>query len=193
MALRPIAEALGLAALPDYLADLIACMIATHRAGRKQSKGHTPAKIAAGLHRTESRIHSGQDGPETMQEVTDPLFGMDVETSERLAPIVADPDAPPDRKLALIAARRREIEAMAEIDARYALRVVLVAYALAQIWYWYAVDREDTARQWEFVLAILAAAGELTAGVHKNPGRLKRLRGDVEGLLRLTSQPVSPA
>jgi hypothetical protein len=36
MILRRIAEALGLDALPDHATDLLACMIATHRAGRKR-------------------------------------------------------------------------------------------------------------------------------------------------------------
>ncbi len=190
---RRIAEALGLNALPDYPADLIACMIATHRAGRKRSKGHTPAGVAAELRRVESLARRGHDGPETMRKITDPLFGMDGETVERLAPIFADPDVPPDRKLVLIAARRREIEAMPEIDARYALRVVLVAEALVRIWYGYAVDRGDRERQWEFVLAILAAAGELATGVRKNPKRLNRITGEVERLLQLTSQPAGSA
>jgi hypothetical protein len=190
MALRRIAEALGLAALPDYLATLIACMIASHRASRKPAKGHTPARVAAALRRIESRMWRGHYGPETMREITDPHFGMDVETWTRLAPIVADPDVPPGRKLALITTRRREIEAMPEIDARYARRVTLVGRALAQIWYWYAVDREDTMRQWQFVLAILAAAGEGTEGVRQHPERLKR---DVGRLMQLTAQPAGSA
>jgi hypothetical protein len=180
---RRIGEALSLGVLPDYPADLLACMIATHHAARKLAKGHTPAKMAAGLHRIENRLHRGHDGPEMMREITDPHFGMDGETWTRLALIVVNPNVPPDRKLAAIEARRRETEAMPEIDARHALRVVLVAYALAQIWYWYAVDRDDPVRQWQFVLAILEAAGEGTEGVRKNPDRLKR---DVGRLLELT-------
>jgi hypothetical protein len=193
MAAHRIADALGLAALPDYAADLIACMIATHRAGRKQSKGHTPARAAAELRRIESRLRRGYDGPEMRREITDPLFGMDSKTVERLAPIVANPDVPSNRKLTLIAARRRQIEAMPKIDARYALRVQLVAEALARIWYWFAVDRGERERQWEFVLAILDAAGELAAGVNKNPKRLNRITGEVERLLQLTSQPAGSA
>jgi hypothetical protein len=188
MAARRIANALGLGALPDYPADLIACMIATHRAGRKRSKGHTPAQKAAALRCIESRLRRGQDGPELTREITDPHFDMDFETFTRLAPIVANPDVPCDRKLALIAVRRSEIEAMPKIDARHALRVELVGEALARIWYWYAVDRDDTYRQWQFVLAILEAAGELAAGVYKNPKRLNLIAGEVGRLLHLTSQ-----
>jgi hypothetical protein len=193
MALRRIADALGLGGLPDYLAILIACLIASHRTNCKLAKGHRPAKVAAGLLRIESLVCHGHDGPETMRKITDPHFGMDVETWTRLAPIVADPDAPRDHKLAEIKTRRLEVEAVPPINPHHAQRVTLVAHALALIWGRYAVDRDDTVRQWQFVLAILEAAGELTAGMRKNPGRLKRLRGDVEGLLKLTSQPASGA
>jgi hypothetical protein len=190
MAARRIANALGLGALPDYLVLSIVCMIATHHAGRKRSKGHTPAQKAAALRRIEDHLRGGQDGPEMTREITDPHFDMDFETFTRLAPIVANPDVPLDRELALIAARRSEIEAMKKIDARHGLRVQLVANALVQIWYWYAVDRDDTYRQWQFVLAILEAAGELAAGVRKNPKRLNLIAGEVGRLLQLTSQPA---
>ena len=193
VAQRRIAEALGLCALPDYLAALIACMLATHRAGRKRSKGHTPARVAAGLRRIESRMRRGQDGPEAVREITDPLFNNDDETCTRLALIVTDPGVPTDRRLAAIEARRREVEALPEIDARHGLRVVLVAEALARIWYWCAVDRGDTYRQGQFVLAILEAAGELTAGVRKNPKRLERIKGDVRRMMQLTAQPAGSA
>jgi len=187
IAQHQIAEALGLGALPDYLAIHIACMIASHRASRKLAKGHTPAKVAAGLRRIESRLRRGHDGPEMTRELTDPHFGIDGETFMRLALIVANPDVPRDRKLAEIETRRREVEGMAETDARYALRVVLVGQALALIWYVFAVDRGDTVRQWQFVLAILEAAGEGTEGVRKNPERLKR---DVGRLMELTARPT---
>jgi hypothetical protein len=193
IAQQRIAEALGLFALPDHLADRIACMIATHRAGRKRSKGHGPARMAAALGRIESRLHRGHDGPEAVREITDPLFGSDDETFWRLAPIVTNPDVPLDRKIDAVAERRREVEALPEIDARYGLRVQLAANALAQIWYLYAVDRDDKVRQWEFVLAVLAAAGEITPGVAKNPKRLERLRNAVQGLLRVTAQPDGSA
>ena len=190
IAQRQIAEALGRGALPDYLAIHIACIIASHRASRKLAKGHTPAKVAAGLRRIESRLRRGHDGPEVTRELTDPHFSIDGETFMRLALIVANRDMPRDRKLAAIETRRREIEAMAGIDARYALRVVLVAQALARIWYWCAVDCADTIRQWQFVLAILEAAGEGTEGVRKNPERLKR---DVGRLMQLTARPTETA
>jgi hypothetical protein len=186
MAQRRIAEVLGLDTLPDYPADLIACMIATHRAARKPAKGHTPARVAAELRRIESLARRGHDGPEVTRKITDPLFGMDGETVDRLVKIVADSDVPPDRKLALTAERRREVETMPEIDARYALRVVLAAQALVQIWYWYAVRRDDRARQWQFVLVILEAAGEGTEGFRRNAERLRR---GLLPLLELTSRP----
>jgi hypothetical protein len=186
MVLRRIAGVLGLDALPDYLAILLACMLASHRAGRKTARGHTPARVAAALRRIESRMRRGHDGPEMTREITDPHFGMDGETWTRLTPIVADPDVPRDRKLNEIEARRREVEAMPRINPRRGLRVELAAEALAQIWYWYAVRRDDRARQWQFVLAILEAAGEGTEGLRRNAERLRR---DLWLLLELTSQP----
>ncbi|MBO0736607.1 MAG: hypothetical protein J2P48_08565 [Alphaproteobacteria bacterium] len=189
------ARLLGLEVLPDFLADRIAVMIATHRAARepqqknardRRAKGHTPARVAAGLRRIESRMRRGHDDPETTREITDPLFGMDVETITRLGPIVADPDVPLGRKSAAIAARRREVEALPGVDPRYGLRVVLVAQAAAQIWYYYAVRRDDRPRQWQFLLAMLEAAGEGTGGLRQHPERIKR---DVGRLLELTSEP----
>jgi hypothetical protein len=102
-----IAGALGLIALPDHLADRIACMLATHRFGRKRSKGHTPARVTAALRRIESRMHRGHDGPQAAQEITDPHFNIDTETFD-LAPIVFNPDVPLDRKIDAVAERRRE-------------------------------------------------------------------------------------
>ena len=186
MVMRRIAEALGLGALPDYLAILIACLIASHHTNCKLAKGHTSAKVAAALRRIESRMRHGHDDPKTVWEITDPHFGMDGETWTRLAPIVADPDVPREHKLAVITTRRHEVEATPRINPRYGLRVTLVEHALAQIWYWYAVDREDTVRQWQFVLAILEAAGEGTEGFRRNSARLRR---DVWRILDLTSQP----
>jgi hypothetical protein len=156
-------------------------------------KGHTAARVAAGLRSVESRIRRGHDGPEMTREITDPQFGLDVETFTRLQGIIGDPEVPPDRRLAAIEARRREVEALPEIDARHGARVVLVAMALAYIWGVFAVDRDDGERQWEFVLAILEAAGERSPGVRKNPKSLNRLRDDVQRLLQLTAQPAGSA
>jgi hypothetical protein len=176
--------------LPDACAHLIAWLIAAHKQGRKLARGHTPARVAAALARIEGRLRRGHDGPEAVCEITDPLFGIDGETHTRLAPIVADPDVPLDRRLAAIEARRREVEAMREIDPRYGLRVQLAAWALAQVWHVFAVDRGDTVRQWQFVLAILDAAGEGTEGLREHPERLKR---DVGQLMQSTVQPVGAA
>jgi hypothetical protein len=186
MALRRIADTLGLDALPDYLVILLACMLASHRAGRKTARGHTPARVAAALRRIESRMRRGHDDPKATREITDLHFGMDGETFIRLAKIVADPDVPRDRKLNEIEARRREVEAMPRINPRRGLRVELAAEALADIWYWYAVRRDDRARQWQFVLAILEAASEGTEGLRRNADRLRR---DLGPILEQTSQP----
>jgi hypothetical protein len=187
---------LGLAALPDACVEAIAwliavhkALIAEHKAGSKRLKGHTPARWAATLRRAGSRMSRGQVGPEAVREVTDPQFGVDVETFDQLAPIISDPDVPLERKLAVIEARRRELEALPEVDALYGLRVVLVELALVCVWYVFAVDRDETVRQWQFVLAILEAAGEGIEGVSQHPGRLKR---DLGGMLQLTSQPAMP-
>jgi hypothetical protein len=186
MVLHEISEALGLDALPDYPAILIACQIATHREARKLVKGHGPPKVAAGLRRIEGRMRRGHDGQKTTQEITDPHFGIDDETFTRLATLVADPDAPRDRQLVAIETRRREVEARPRINPYYALRVQLAAEALWHIWYCYAVRRDDRARQWQFVLAILEAAGEGTEGFRRNAERLRR---DLGLVLERTRRP----
>lgn len=183
---RRFAWLLGRNALPDVCACAISRLIAAHIECRKLAKGHTPARVAAALRRAEDRLRRGRDDPETTRVITDPHFGLDFETSTRLQGIVGDPEVPLDRQLAAIEARRREVEALHEIEPLYGLRVVLVAGALVDIWYVFAVDGDDGLRQWEFVLAILGAAGEGTEGVRKNPKRLKR---DVGRLLQLTAQP----
>jgi hypothetical protein len=186
---RRLADLLGLGALPDECVRGIAWLIAAHRECCKQVKerrGHTPARVACALRRIENRMRRGHDGPEAVREIADPLFGMDEETHSRLAPIVTDPGAPLDRKLAAIAARRSEVEALPEIDALYALRVVLVCEALRCIWCFFAVDREDAVRQWHFLLTILEAAGEATEGLRQHPERIKR---DIGRLMELASQP----
>ena len=130
-------------------------------------------------------MRRGHDGPEATREITDPLFGIDGETCQRLASVIDDPDTPIDLKLDAIEARRREIEELPPIDARYALRVVLAAHALV-IWWMFAVGHDDGARQWRFVLAVLEAAGEGVDGLREHPKRLKRGLGR---LLQMTAQP----
>jgi hypothetical protein len=182
---REIAKTLGLDALPDYLASFLACLIASHHTARQLAKGHTPAKVAAGLRRIESRLHRDHDGHEMTREIADPHFGIDGETWTRLAPIVANPNVPLNSKLAEIEARRSEVEVLPRINPLYALRVVLAAEALEQIWDRYAVRRDDRARQWEFILAVLEAAGEGTEGFYRNS---ERLRGDLRLVLERTSR-----
>jgi hypothetical protein len=186
IARKRFAKLLGLDALPDACVDGIAFLIAAHQASRKLVKGHTAARVAAALHRTEGRLKRGHNGLEMRREITDPQFGLDVETFTRLQGVIGDPEVPLDRKLGAIEARRREIEALPEVDARYGLRVVLAAQALVWIWRLFAVRHDDGTRQWQFVLAVLDAAGEGTEGVRKNPGRLRR---DVGRLMQLTAQP----
>jgi len=76
--------------------------------------------------------------------------------------------------------------ALPRINPRRGLRVELAAEALADIWYWYAVRRDDRERQWQFVLAILEAASEGTEGLRRNADRLRR---DLWPILEQTSQP----
>ena len=158
-----------------------------HKETRKLVKGRTPARVAAGLRHAESRLRRGYNGPEMTREITDPQFGLDVETSVRLQSIVGDPDLPLGRRLDAIESR---VGALPEIDALHGLRVVLVAHAVVCIWYVFAVCRDDRARQWQFVLPMLEAAGEGTEGVRKNPGGLRR---DLGRLLQLTAQPAGSA
>jgi hypothetical protein len=183
---KGFAQILGLDLMPDECVQGIAFIIAAHRASQRGAEEHTPARAAAALRCVESRMRRGLDGPEATREITDPLFGIDGETFERLADIISDPETPIDVKIDAIGARRREVEAFPPIDARYALRVVLAAHAL-MVWRLFAGRRDDSERQTRFVLAILEAAGEGVTGLRKNPERLKR---DIGQLLQLTSQPV---
>jgi hypothetical protein len=190
---KNFARLLGLDVLPDECVQTIIWVIAAHKAYRehvKRVKGHTPAKWAAETRRVANRMRRGHDGPEVTRTITDPLFGADKETFERLGDIAGDSQVPLEHRLAAIETRCRELEAMPEVDALYGARLVLTAYALPDIWYRYAVDRTDTVRQWKFVLAILEAAGEGTAGLREHPERLKH---DVGRLLQLTAQPAGPA
>jgi hypothetical protein len=99
--------------LSDACEHAIKWVIAAHKASReymKQVEGHTPAKWAAELRRIESRMYRGHDGPEITRTITDPLYGADDETFERLHGIVGDPEVPLEHRLAEIEARRRELE-----------------------------------------------------------------------------------
>jgi hypothetical protein len=186
---KGFARMLGLDLMPDECVQGIAFIIAAHRASQRGAEGHTPARAAAALRCVESRMRRGHDGPEATREITDPLFGIDGETFERLADIISDPETPIDVKIDAIAARRHEVESLPPIDARYALRVVLAAYAL-MVWRLFAVRPDDSERQTRFVLAILEAAGESVRGLRKNPERLKR---DIHQLVQLTAQPGAAA
>lgn len=183
---KGFAKILGLDPLPDACLNGIVWLIAEHKASCRVVKGHTPAKVAAGLRRIESRLRRGHDTPDAVREITDPQFGLDVESFTRLQNVFDDPEVPLDQRLAMLEARRREVEALPEVEALYGLRVMLVGLALVWVWCYFAVRPDDGARQWQFVLATLKAAGEGTEGVRKNPGRLKR---DIGRLLELTAEP----
>ena len=186
---KGFARILGVKPLPDTCVRTIVWIIAAHRASCQAVEGHTPARVAATFRCVESRLRRGHDGPEATREITDPLFGIDAGTFERLASVINDPETPIDVRIDAIEARRREVEALPPIDARYALRVVLAAHALV-VWWLFAVGHDDGARQWRFVLAILKAAGEGVEGLRKNPERLRR---DIGPLMQLTAQPVGTA
>lgn len=183
---KPFARALGLDTLPDACMHAIAWLIAAHKASRDRMKGqgHTPAKVAAGLRRIEGRLRRGHDSPEAVREIKDPHFGMDYGTVVDLSGIMADREVPLDRRLAALQDRIRQVETLPEVDAQHGLRVVLVAFGLVCVWSLFAVRRDDHARQWQFVLLLLEAAGEGTSGLREHPERLKR---DVGRLLQLTA------
>jgi hypothetical protein len=183
---KRFAEILGVAPLPDACVESIVWILAAHRASCQVVERHTPARAAAALRCVESRLRRGHDGPEATREITNPLFGIDGETFERLAGVINDPETPIEIKIDAIAARRREVEVLPPIDARYALRVVMAAHALA-VWWLFAADRDDGERQWRFVLAILEAAGEGVEGLREHPERLKR---EIGRLMQLASLPL---
>jgi len=186
---------LGPDPLPDLCVETICWLIAAYKAGLQRMKrpdgrsiGHTPAKWAAETRRVANHMRRGHDGPEVTRTLTDPLFDPDIETFERLQDI-GNLAIPLEQRLAAIKARSRELAALPEIDALYGARVSLLANALV-CWYYFAVDREDTLRQWQFMLTMLQAAGEGTRGVYEHPERLKR---DLGRLMQLTAQPAGPS
>ena len=89
----------------------------------------TPARVTAGLRRVESRMRRGHES-ETTQEISDPHFGMDVETWTQLAPIVVDRNLPRNRQLAAIETRHCEVEALPRINPRRGLRGELAAVTM---------------------------------------------------------------
>jgi hypothetical protein len=121
---KQFASILGVKPLPDMCARTIVSIIAAHRASCHVVEGHTPARAAAALRCVESRMRRGHDDPKSTQEVTDPLFGIDGETFERLANVINNPETPIEMKIEAIEARRGEIETLPPIDAGYALRAV---------------------------------------------------------------------
>ena len=91
---RGFARMLGLDLMPDECVQGIAFIIAAHRASQQVAEGHTPARAAATLRCVEGRVRRGHDGPEATREITDPLFGIDAETFERLSSCINDPATP---------------------------------------------------------------------------------------------------
>jgi hypothetical protein len=182
---------LGPDPLPDRCVEAIATLIACHKAACSRPKGHTKAKWAAALYRAENLMRRGHDGPEVTRVFTNPLFGVDEETFE-LRAIIGNPEVPLDRRLAVMEARRHELETQPEVDARHSRRVQLMAYALESVWRNFAVDRCDVERAWQFVLAIVEVAEDLPPSMRKNPKRLNGLRADISRmLLEATTQPAA--
>jgi hypothetical protein len=156
---------------PDECVATIEALIDAHRASSKAIKGHTPTRVAATLMTVEQRLEHG-DG--LSPGVFDPWFGnTDVETHERLSELLVDPRLPPWVKAACVRERRLEIERLPTIDARHGLMTITSIYALL-IWQRWSSRRDNRTLQWQFVLAVLDAAGVGTEGFRAHPGLLKR-------------------
>jgi hypothetical protein len=139
------------------------------------------ARIAKEQRRIQ-RTRRRRDG--ILDPLTDPRFGLDVESFDKL-----DPDAPIPVLLEAIEARLGELAALpSPFDPQHELRVFYSEFALDVVWSRYANPqvRGDSAHQWRFLLEMLEAAGEGTEGLHQHPERLKRR---LRPLLVLTRQP----
>lgn len=180
------ARILGVDPMPNVCVHMIAELVGVHRASLRMVENYTPARVAAEIDRVRRRVSHGHDGPEAVRTITDPMFGVDVETHERLRDILNDPSLPLDMKVDALEARRREVEALPPQNALYGLRVILAAHALL-IWWLFAASHSDSASRWRFVLAILEAAGEGVAGLRDHPERIKH---DLGELPRLTERPM---
>jgi hypothetical protein len=180
------ARLLSVGTIPEVCVHMIANLVGVHRASLRMVENYTPARIAAEIDRVKRRVSHGHDEPEAVRTITDPMFGADVETVERLRDILNDRSLPLDVRVDALEARRSEVAALPPHNALYGLRVITAWHAML-IWWLFAASHSDSASRWRFVLAILQAAGEGIDGFAKNPERLKDSLGD---LPRLTERPM---
>ena len=165
----------------------IVWLVASYRASLQVVKGHSQARTAAGLWRTEGRLRHGDDSVEAVAMIVNPMFGVsDVETDERLSGLLSDQATPSWRKEEAVRERRQEIERLPHIDPRYSAVVVLAAHALL-VWQHNSARPDDRRAQWNFVLEILSAAGANADHFRCHP---ERLRADLAGLIAATSLPL---
>jgi hypothetical protein len=162
-------------------------LVASYRASLQVVKGHSQARTAAGLRKTEGRLRRDDNSAEAVAMIVNPMFGVtDVETHERLSGVLSDPAIPSWRKAEAVRERRLEIEHLPHIDARYSAVVVLAAHALLA-WQRHSARPEDRRAQWNFVVEILGAAGANADHFRCHP---ERLRADLAGLIAGTSLPL---
>jgi hypothetical protein len=184
---RRFADLLGGGPLAYKTIEDIVFIAACYRASLQVSKGHSQARTAAGLLRAEGCLRRGDDSPEAVALITDPMFGVsDVETHERLSGLLSDPTVPSSQKADAVRERQLEVENLPHIDARYGAVVVLAASALI-VWQNHSAVRDDRRAQWNFILEALKAAGANADHFRCHPERLK---ADLAGLMAATSLPL---
>jgi len=188
---REFATLLGIGPpLPDVANQTLAWLIALYRPACAMSAGHRAQRMATHLARIEKMLRGGGSIERyecALRTLTDPAFGQDYETWERLAPIASDPRVPASVLAQAVEARRREID-VSPRKPRRAVQAITAAYALL-VWFIYAAGRQDKTRQWRFVLAVLAACDDEgkenpLAGFQSHPERLLRDLGKLPELTR---------
>jgi hypothetical protein len=180
------ARLLSVGTIPEVCVHMIANLVGVHRASLRVVENYTTTRIAAEIDRVKRRVSHGRDGPEAVRTLTDPMFGADVETVERLRDILNDRSLPLDVRVDALEARRREVEALPLHNALYGLRVITAWHAML-IWWLFAASHSDKASRWQFVLTVLEAAGEGVDGLRSHPERLAVSLGE---LPKLTERPM---
>jgi hypothetical protein len=128
------ARLLSVGTIPEVCVHMIANLVGVHRASLRMVENYTPARIAAEIDRVKRRVSHGHDEPEAVRTITDPMFGADVETVERLRDILNDRSLPLDVRVDALEARRSEVAALPPHNALYGLRVITAWHAMLIWW-----------------------------------------------------------
>lgn len=172
------AHLLGFRVLPKAVSDELAHIIPLLRATQGLVRGHTPKRVAAELKRCKRKLRgeqrNGHPDKHLRRMLSDPHWGLDFESFERLAPLAA---APTSELLAAVEARHREVERLPRINPQWGTLVSAAAVAQALFRILAQDVRDQPGACWHFVLAMLDDAGFPTEGLHQHPERLTSLLG----------------